>query len=76
MNSDKVPDQVTKPDTNEDENKPLTKEELKSRIGELPKKGGEELRGLDIQQFLKMLALANKQPDPEEVSCIHTCLIF
>ena len=39
------------------EDKPLTKEELKSRIGELPKRENSELRGLDIQQFLKMLAL-------------------
>lgn len=47
--------------------KALTKQGEKD-VTELPKQENKELRGLDIQQFLKMLSLANKQPDPEDVS--------
>lgn len=60
-------DKTPKDDNND---KPLSKEEIAQRIGELPSKSNNKLKGTDISKLLAMLSLANATPTEEEVRLI------
>lgn len=60
-------DKTPKDDNND---KPLSKDEIAQRIGELPSKSNNKLKGTDISKLLAMLSLANAAPTEEEVRLI------
>lgn len=51
----------------DDKNKPLSKDEIAQRIGELPSKSNNKLKGTDLSKLLAMLSLVNSAPSEENV---------